>query len=261
MRFLSHVCILRFNLMAGLLVSFAWGPAYADTFLGVEVKPTQGTYLVTKDVNVRALPKTASKRLSRLKKGMKVTGAGYPKDAAWLAVRMGDKDLGFVYSPVLVPLIDGALTGELRGKLDAGNNRACRYSIDFEGKSEADGELFEIADYEVAYACLHKGKMTKFIALMFLIEAPFKVSKALVHQLTIDVQGVGEEVDRAFSTNFLFNTKKKTLAFDGVSLKKFGRAPVLKKKSIDNIQHALKSAVEIAPSSWKESVWESLRKK
>ncbi|MBT5616055.1 MAG: hypothetical protein HOJ77_07330 [Flavobacteriales bacterium] len=252
---------MRFSLLAGLLVSCALVSAYADTFLGVEVKPTQGTFLVTKDVNVRALPKTASKRLSRLKKGMKVTGAGRPKDAAWLAVRMGDKDLGFVYSPVLIPLIDGAVKGELRGKLDAGNNRACRYSIEFEGKSEASGELFEIADYEVAYACLHKGKMTKFIALMFLIEAPFKVSKALVHQLTIDVQGVGEEVDRAFSTNFLFNTKKKTLAFDGVSLKKFGRAPVLKKKSIDNIQHALKSAVEIAPSSWKESVWESLRKK
>jgi hypothetical protein len=261
MRLLPRVCVMLFSLMVGLLVSFAWGPAHADKFLGVEVKPAQGTFLVTKDVNVRAGPKTASKRLSRLKKGMKVKAVGRPKNAAWLAVKIDGKDLGFVYSSVLIPLIDGTIPDELRGSFDAGNNRACRYGILFEGKSQASGELFEIADYEVAYACVHKGKTVKFIALMFLIEAPFKVSKASVHQITIDVQGVSEEVDRAFSTNFLFNTKKKTLLFDGVSLKKLGRKPASKKQSVDNIQHALKTAAETAPTSWTESVWESLKKK
>jgi len=255
-----HTSLIYSSLLVGLLVLFAWLPAHADSFLGVEVKPDHSTFIVTKDVNVRALPKTASKRLSRLKKGVKVQGVGRPKDSAWLAVKQDGKDLGFVYSPVLLSLLDGTVEGELRGYTDAGNGRTCRYGIRFEGKSQAGDKLFEIADYEVAYACIHKGVTLKFIALMFMTEAPFRVFKALVHQVTVDVQGVGQEVEEVFSTNFLFNPKKKLLIFDGLSSKKLGKAPSSKKRTVDEVESVLRAAVEITPSAWKEEVWKILKK-
>ncbi len=260
MRQFPHAFLLRSGLVVGLFVLCAWTPVHADTFLGVEVKPAQGTFLVTKDVNVRSLPKTASKRRSRLKKGTKVQAVGRPKDAAWLAVKLDGKDLGFVYAPVLISLLDGTIEGELRGKTDAGKGRTCLYGIQFEGKSKAGKELFEIADYEVSYACVHKSTTVKFIALMFMTEAPFRVSKSLDHQVTVDLQGVGQEVEKVFSTNFLFNLKKKTLAFDGVSQKNLGQAPSSKKRTVSDLKSALRTAVEIAPSAWTEKIWEKLKK-
>jgi hypothetical protein len=259
MGYLLKTYLGRVSLIAGLLGVSGTLPAAADTFLGVEVKPIQGTFLVTKDVNVRTLPVTASKRISRLKKGAKVQGVGRPKDAAWIAVNVDGKDLGFVYAPVLLPLLNGEFDGEIVGTTEIGNGRQCKYSIRFEGKSKAGRELFEIVDYEVLYVCSLRGVITKFSAFMFMAEAPFRVSKSSVHQITIDLQAVAAEVDDVLSTNFLFDPRKKRLVFDGVSLKKLGKKPASKFRPAGNLKNALKAAAEMAPSIWTETVWKNLK--
>ena len=259
MRYLKKINLVCVSFTLGLSFLAISLPAQADRFLGVEVKPTRGNYLVTKDVNVRALPKTASKRLSGLKKGEKVQGAGNPKDAAWIAVRLDGKDLGFVYAPVLLPLLDGKIENEIAGKTDVGNGRQCIYNIRFEAKSQVDGELFEIADYEVSYVCTLKGATTKFSALMFMTEAPFIVSKSFVHQITIDLQSVADEIDDVLSTNFLLNLNKKVLFFDSVSLTKLGKKPAFKSYATSDLKSALKIVAEVAPSLWTEVVWKNLK--
>jgi hypothetical protein len=251
--------LVRISLIAGILGVPGTLSAVADTFLGVEVKSIEGTYLITKDVNVRALPMTASKRISGLKKGSKVKGVGHPKDAAWTAINVDGKDLGFVYSPILLPLLNGRIDGDIVGITEIGSERQCKYIIRFEGKSQADGELFEIVDYEVSYACTLNGVTTKFRAFMFMLEAPFKVSKSYVHQITIDLQGVADEVGAVLSTNFLFDPRKNQLLFDGVSLKKMGKNPASKFRAANSLKNALKAAAEVAPSLWTEAIWVNLK--
>ena len=259
MGYLLKNCLVSISLIVGIFGVPRTLPAAADTFLGVEVKPIEGTYLVIKDVNIRALPVTASKRISRLKKGAKVQGVGRPKGAAWIAVNVDGKDLGFVYSSVLLPLINGEIDGDIVGITEIGNKRQCKYNIHFEGKSKADGELFEIVDYEVLYVCILSGVTTKFSAFMFMVEAPIKVSKSFVHQITIDLQAVAAEVDDVLSVNFLFDPRKKRLLFDGVSLKKLGKKPAYKFRTADDLKSALKAAAEVATSIWTETVWKNLK--
>ena len=68
-----------------LLMALAAGPALAAekkpppkpmTFLGVKVKPHQGQYLVLRDVNIRAQPKTKSKRIGSFKAGKRINCSG-----------------------------------------------------------------------------------------------------------------------------------------------------------------------------------------
>ena len=94
--------------------------------------PVSGTYLVSRDVRVRAEPRTRSGEINRLSKGERVQAVGRPKESAWLAVSKDGKNLGFVYSPVLLPLIDGTLDDDLKGKASFGGGLSCDYAVRFE---------------------------------------------------------------------------------------------------------------------------------
>ena len=125
------------------------------SFLGMQIKPGTGIYLVTKDVNVRAKPMTGSKRVGGFKRGERIKVVGRAP-GAWVAVRKSGKDFGFVYEPILLPLIDGTLDKDLTGRIEAKGSPVCDYRVRFEGKSVAEGQLFKFADYEVAWKCITK---------------------------------------------------------------------------------------------------------
>ena len=85
-------------------------------FLGIDVIAYNGTYLVTKSANVRAAPMTKSKKLGTIKSGAQVQVVGRAKGGAgWMAIQRDGKNFGFVYSPVLLPLIDGRLEQSYSG--------------------------------------------------------------------------------------------------------------------------------------------------
>ena len=126
------------------------------------LEPAFGTYLVSRDVRVHAEPRTKGVEINRLSKGERVQAVGRPKEAAWLAVSKGGKNLGFVYAPVLLPLIDGALEEDLKGKASFGGGLSCDYAVRFEGKNQAQGGDFDISDYEITYSCNRRGKEISF---------------------------------------------------------------------------------------------------
>lgn len=106
----------------GLLLSLSLSAAVVadasaqEKFLGVTVQPMSGTYEVVTDANVRAKPAKSGRRLGGLRKGAKVEVVGRAR-GAWLAVRSGDRDLGFVYEPLLktisLPPLERNDTGEI----------------------------------------------------------------------------------------------------------------------------------------------------
>ncbi|HBC06684.1 MAG TPA: hypothetical protein DC046_03775, partial [Rhodospirillaceae bacterium] len=76
---------------AGVLAVFAaFGAAAQDkpekTFLGQTVTPLAGTYVVTKDLNVRGEPDTNGAKVGSFREGDRVTVVGKAK-GSWLAVR------------------------------------------------------------------------------------------------------------------------------------------------------------------------------
>ena len=85
----------------------AGAPLRAQEIEGVDIEPHSGTYLVLKDANVRARPETRSKKIGRFDAGDKVEATGRVK-GPWLAVMTNDKTLGFVYGPILMPIIKQA---------------------------------------------------------------------------------------------------------------------------------------------------------
>ena len=243
-------------LVAGLVHAGAGGAQ--ETFLGVAVEPASGTYLVLKPVNVRAGPTTSAKRLGRLKKGDKVQAVGQAGDAAWLAVAKDGKDLGFMYAPVLLPLIDGSLARDLTGKASVPGGPTCDYTVRFEGKSAVEGEFFEIADYEVTYRCDDKGAKIDVPALMFITEAPYQLSQNQVYQISIDILEIENGYDEIFSTILLYKRKEEKVVFDSVTLKEFRAAPPVAERPAKTVGDALAAAVEIAPGAWNSKVWEVL---
>ncbi len=230
-----------------------------ETFLGVRVTPLSGTYLVLKDVNVRAQPKTSSKRVGGLDKGERVEAAGKPKDAAWVGIRKGGKALGFVYAPMLLPLIDGTLKADIKGRAKGGGV-SCRYTIHFDGRGAVEGELFETFDYQIAFDCEAKGRKTRFTAFMFITEGPFQGSRKPIYQITIDVRELGDALESAFSTVVMFERDKGRVVFDGVSLKALGAAPAQEALPAQNVLQALSRAVELALAAWNAKMWEALAK-
>jgi len=228
-------------------------------FRGAEVKRLVGTYLVTKDVNVRAKPMTGSKRVGRYKRGDRIQVVGRAK-GAWVAVREDGKDFGFVYEPILMPLIDGTLTDDLSGHLKAKESPACDYRIHFAGRSPAQGTMFDIADYEVTWECAADGRKLKFYTPMFMTEGPYQVSKKPVYQITIDFLGLDSESEEIFSSTVLYNKEKGQIIFDSVNMNKYGRKPTVKEWKVKTAPDALNAAVRIVYGAWGNSLWADLGK-
>ena len=253
---------------AVLLIALAVGPALAAEkktppkpmiFMGVKVQPLHGQYLVLKDVNIRARPKTKSKKVGSFKAGKRIDVVARAA-GAWVAVREGGKDLGFVYDRILLPLIDGTLKKDLEGKTSVKGGASCQYRIRFEGKSQVEGQVFEIADYDVFWDCLDGKRKVKFRTPMFITEAPYQLGTKRIFQISIDVLDIEGGYDDIFSTTLLYDKDKNRVAFDSVSIKKFGQTPVIKEIPAKTVPQALRAAVIITLATWNKSAWKDLIK-
>ena len=230
-----------------------------EKYRGVPIQPLVGRYLVLKDVNVSAKPKTKSDRAGRLKAGEWVEAFGRPKDTAWIAVKKNGERLGFVFAPMLVPIIEGALKKPLRGRIKVKDKIRCEYAIKFIGKSRVEGEVFKTSDYEVHFDCRQKSKPFKFFAPMFITEGPYQVSRKPHYQISIDLLQVDtKKYDEVFSAIFIYQHNKNNVVFEGLTLKDIGVTPPTKKKQAKSVAAALKGAVEIAASAWGPKVWKAL---
>lgn len=228
-------------------------------FRGVKVKPHHGTYLVLKDVNVRAGPKTKSKRIGSFKTGERIKVVGRAA-GAWVAVRKGGKDYGFVYDKVLLPLIDGTLFKDLEGKASVKDAANCDFIIHFEGKSPVEGQVFEIADYDVLWDCDWGTRKVKFRTPMFITEAPFQMGQKRIYQINIDILDLEGGYEEIFSTIFLYDQDKGLVSFDGVSIEKYGRPPKPKEASVGSVAEALMASVKMGLTAWNKAAWKDLIK-
>ncbi len=230
--------------------------------LGVKVEPIDGQYLVLKDVNVRAKPENGAKRVGRLSSGDKVEAVGRVK-GPWLAVRAQGKMLGFVYAGILMPLIDGGLSDPVSGEVNVAVMGSCGYSIEFIGKSEAEPQRFEFADYGVEWRCKKTGAGAAEISFhtpMFLSEGPFQGTRSPVHQITVDVLELSGSLEEVFSTHLLWDRDAGVLKFDSATVKKFVRTKPPEPQSAKSLAGALKKAVETAAAVWTDAVWAALAK-
>ena len=231
------------------------------TFLGIEVTAIDGTYLVTKGANVRTEPKTEAEKLGTLKVGEAVKVVGRAKGGAgWMAIQQDGKDYGFVYAPVLLPMIDGTLTESISGRVLIEEHAPCGYTFDFRGKNTVEGEDYVFSDYEIVYRCNDKGKPFSIIAPMFMTEVPYQLTHKPVFQISIDLMEVENGYDEIFSTTFDYLPEEKKVVYAGVSIKEGGRTPKVIERSVNSIAEALSAAVEIAPDAWAAKVWEQLSK-
>ena len=226
-------------------------------FKGFKLKPFSGQYMAMKDANVRAKPDTKGKKIGSVKKGSRVEAVGRAK-GAWLAVRQGGRDLGFVYELILVPLIDGALKKDIKGKVAVAGGGSCRYAVHFEGKSVVADEPFEISDYTITFRCERKGKKFEFPAYMFITEAPYKLSQKPVFQITIDLREVGDSFEESFSTNMMYRRSDGKVVFDSVNQAAFQAKTKNPQADADDVKEALSAAVEIATRAWNAKVWSAV---
>ncbi len=253
---------------AVLLIALAVGPALAAEkktppkpmiFMGVKVKPLQGQYLVLKDVNIRARPKTKSKKIGSLKAGKRIDVVARAA-GAWVAVREGGKNLGFVYDQILLPLIDGTLEKDLEGKASVKGGVTCQYRIRFEGKSQVEGQVFEIADYDIYWDCLDGKRKVKFRTPMFITEAPYQLGTKRIFQISIDILDIEGGYEDIFSTTLFYDKDKNRITFDSVSIEKFGQTPATKEIPAKTVPQANHAAVKISLTAWNKSAWKDLIK-
>ncbi len=251
-------------LLAGLFfLGFVESSQAAENlrFRGVQIKPHKGNYIVIKDVSIRSLPKTKSKRLGSFKTGQRIQVVGFA-DGLWVAVRKKSQDVGFVYGKFLLPLIDGTLTKDLKGSASTRKKLStnCQFTIHFEGKSKVEGQLFEIADYDILWECKRARKKIMFRTPMFISEAPYKLSQKRVFQITIDVLDQDRGYDEILSTFILFDEENNIVFYDGISIKKYGFVSVIKNISANSTAEALKGAASIALKTWNKKAWKNLIK-
>ncbi len=240
-----------------LLVS---SPVAAAEFLGVNIEPAKSLYLVLKDANVRAKPETKSKKIGTIRQGSHIRGMGVAKGGAgWIAVVNKDgKPFGFVYATALSPIIDGKLKKELTGSVRLKNGIRCDYIIRYRGRSEADGEPIEIADYDLIGTCRDKGKRFRFFAPMFMTEGAYDLSDKQVYQINIDIVEIRADLDTVLSTVTFYHAKRRKVVFDSVTIKDYAGKKPLKSLAAATVPEALKDAVEIAFRSWNKKVWKTL---
>lgn len=232
--------------------------ARADEFLGVEIEAKNKTYIVTRDVNVRAKPDTKSKRIAGLKKGQRVSVAG--RHQGWLAIRKDGEPFGFAYFKYLIPLIEGVLDEPVRGKAKIDGDGLCAYEIAYVGESSTESTEFAMADYDVSVRCDRDGKRLEFVLFMFMTEGAYKPSRPEVHQIGIDLLEIDTmtEYDEIFSTNVFFNSGKSRVVFDSVTIKAYAGEPETKEQEADTVPEALDIAVNMTLESWNQKAWQDL---
>jgi hypothetical protein len=246
---------------AAVLLSAGLVPAAEKTvtFLGQRVTAYAYGYIVLKDVNIRAKADTKSEKVGSLKEGDHVQSVARAP-GGWLAIRDSSTDLGYVHESALLPLIDGALAKDIRGKAHTKDGPNCDYVIRFEGKSPVEGQPFEIADYDVAWDCLLDGQKIGFRTPMFITEAPFQLNQKRVFQINVDVLDLYGGNEDILSTIMLYDQDRERVVFDSVTLQKYGRVPPAKEVPAKSVAEALDAAARLAVSVWNKSAWSDLIK-
>lgn len=230
------------------------------TVMGHEVLPKKGLFEVTKDLNVRGGPGTNFARVDGLKAGSRVRVVGKTEDGEWLAVSKDGVTLGFAYAPILVAVVDGALSEQFTGSYmaeDVAGGVACDYRFRFERKSDVQGGSFETADYEVRFRCASAQGASLFYAHMFLTEAPIN-ERSGQHLISLDVRSIGDGMEEYLTTNYLYNPKSGKMKFDGHTLPRFALPPKVQTFQTASIKDALKQALEASITSWTEEAWATL---
>ncbi len=236
-------------------------PAAAKEFLGVNIKPAKSFYLVLKDANVRAKPETKSKKIGTVRQGGHVRSVGVAKGGAgWVAVVRSGRPFGFVYATALSSIIDGKLEKELTGSVRLGNGIKCDYIIRYRGRSEAEGEPIEIADYDLISNCREKGKRFRFFAPMFMTEGAYDLSNKQIYQINVDIVEIRTGPDTVLSTVTFYHAKRRKVVFDSVTIKDYAGKKPLKSLDAATVAEALNAAAEIAFSSWNKKAWKTLVK-
>jgi hypothetical protein len=226
-------------------------------FLGQPVSPRPGTFVVTKDLNVRDKPDTSGKKVSSFSEGTKITVVGNAR-GSWVAVREDGKDLGFVYGPVLMPLLDAVVKEPLTGRVEIAGG-ACDFRIVFEGESPIEGQLFNSVDYRTALECRRAGASFAFEMPMFITEGPYNGGSQPVHQIGMDVLELAQEYERVFSTNLLYDAEKGEIRLDSVSVDKYlTGAKKRPSTKAGDVASALVGGVGLAARSWSRDFWSDL---
>jgi len=244
-------------LVLWLTAMAAGAPLWAQEIEGVEIEPLSGTYVVLKDANVRARPETRSKKIGRFDAGEKVEARGRVK-GPWLAVMIDDKTLGFVYGPILMPVIDGTLADPLKGGSADGT---CNYVLEFQGKTGADHQRFEFADYSAEWRCEKDGASLRFHTPMFLTEGPHQGTEKPVHQITVDLLDLVGGLEEVFSLHFLWDRDKKNVRYDSTTVKKFVHSQAPEPVPVEDLSAALMAALRLAAEVWTPAVWTALAKR
>jgi len=244
-----------------LLALFALPASAAEKFLGAEIVSGPGAYLVLKDANVRTKPDTKSKKVGTVKEGQRLRSPGMVHGGAgWVAVLKDGEPLGFVYATTLMAVLDGTLAKDLTGSVGVEGGLNCDYTIRFRGRSKAEGEALEIADYDLTCNCRGGGGAFYFWAPMFMTEGAYDLSDKLVYQISVDLLDIRDTLDNVFSTTSLFDLKKKKVVFDSHSIKGYGIKNMPKERPAGSVPKALVGATEMALKSWNGKVWKTLAK-
>lgn len=258
---LVAVVVAAAALSAAPLIAQVAKPPTTATFLGVEIDPLPGVYLVLKDVNVRAAPETKSARIGRLKRRSRVDSPGRVR-GPWIAISVDGKDMGFVFEPMLMPVLEGRLENDMKGKVTPSpatpKTPPCNYIIRFDGKSSAEDQPFEFADYEVRWQCAIGERRAKFLTPMYLSEGSRRGDSRPLYQITVDIPELGDETEDQFSTNMLYDRKAGVVRFDGVNVKGLGGKPAQAEAAAGSVAAALRQAVAMAYRSWSEKTWTTL---
>tara|TARA_B100000405_G_scaffold300482_1_gene260251 strand:+ start:115 stop:1005 length:891 start_codon:yes stop_codon:yes gene_type:complete len=233
-------------------------------FMGHPITPDRGVYVVTKDLNVRDAPETAGKKVGSFQEGERIDVVGKAK-GSWMAVNAEGKNLGFVYGPVLMPLIDAVLREPLVGAVSI-KGGSCAYRMVFEGESPIEGQMFNSIDYRTVLECQRSGRSYAFEMPLFITEGPYNGGTRSIYQIGMDVLELAQEYERVFSTNLLFDAEKGQVRLDSVSVDKYldtDDKTAKPKKAADRVETvagALAAALDIAVQGWSSSFWRDLGK-
>ena len=235
------------------------GPRVSEIFKDMELNPVFGKFLVMKAINVRATPETGGAKLGTLTKGQTVHAVGRAPKTQWLAVRKDGTDLGFVYAPMLVRVIDGKIERPIVGFIEDKTRFSCRFEIRFEEKSDVEGTNLITSDYWTSLDCMRPdGHLTREL-FMFLTETPYHPNHPGVFQISVEMNDVGEDYDEALAAVTLFNFDEGTVEMSGISPKSYMRKEKETSRKARDVETALSAALELTLHSWSDKAWEAAK--
>ena len=262
--FLARKVVIK--LVTSFTVIFMCAPRYAqatDPFKAYQLSPSVKTYLVLRDVNVRAKPMNKSIRVTRLKKHERISAVGKARGTRWIAVRKGKKNIGFVYDKALIPVINGSLkkpisVNKLVWKQDDSKLSPCNYKIKFIGKLNVEGSRQITSDYDLKMECDYKNKRIKIEATMFLTELPYLENTSPIFQINVDLYDIPIGTEDMFSSTVLYHALENKITFDGVNKENLKSDKKITERQATDVSSALQGAVMMAHQSWGPMIWSDL---